>query len=191
MPLVSVWKCPQSGKLFENKSKYFKHLRKLALDRRIQRTKTVFQNEFASKVLKLRMCSNEQEIINWIENNSKTLALNDLWCNRKHLRNVDPDKLNAFRIKIKAFGLDYQPHMSPLNGRPGWYGHLEYGISERFCGVGFNDLWRGTGIQLGPGSNWHDFEHDGIKYQGMHFYVRLAADDWPAMKMYRALTLDE
>lgn len=191
MPLVSVWKCPQTGKLFENKSKYFKHLRQLALDRRIKRTKFFFHEEFASKVLELRLCSNELEIINWIENNSKTLALNDLYWNYRHIRNVDPDKLNAFRIKIKSIELDYRPFMSRLNGRPGWYGHIEYGVSDRFCGVGFSDMWKGTGIQTGSGSSWHDFEHDGIKYQGMHFDVRLAADDWPAMKMYRALTLDE
>jgi len=191
MPLVSVWKCPQTGKLFENKSKYFKHLRKLALDRRIKRTKSVFQKEFATKVLELRMCSSEQEIINWIENNSKILALNDLYCNRKHLRNVDPDKLNAFRIKIKSIGLAYSPHMGYRVNNPGWIGHLEYGVSGRVYDIGFSDMWQGTGIQTASGSSWHDFEHDGIKYQGMHFNVRLAADDWPAMKMYRALALDE
>jgi hypothetical protein len=45
MSQITVWKCDQTGKLFEDKAKYQSHLRKLARERNTKRKLTVIEAE--------------------------------------------------------------------------------------------------------------------------------------------------
>lgn len=207
MPIVCVWKCPQTGKLFEDKSKYIKHLRSLGIERRIQRQKKVYRNQWDNLVQELNSLSTAQEIADWIESHSKDLLINAL--NHNTFRTKVPKFINEFKIKVTGFNLKYNPaiscyHSAPRGHRtnwnqnskhnpthfPGWTAHLEFGFSHDIPTF-FSDVFRNTGIHTGTGSTWTNFEHDGIKYQGLHSYVTLWADDWPGLKVYRALTHEE
>lgn len=207
MPLVSVWKCPETGKLFENKSKYIKHLRSVGIERRIQRQKAVYRNEWDKLVSELNMLTTEDEIILWIESHSKDLLMNAL--NYSSIRTHVPKFINDFKIKVTSFKLKYKSdvrcsHSAPRGCRSNWSGdpkdgpayypgfdaHLEFGFSHDIPTF-FSDVFHNTGINTGSGSNWHNFEHEGIKYKGYHSYVTLWADDWPGLKVRRALTVEE
>lgn len=207
MPQVIVWKCPQTGKLFEDKSKYFKHLRALGINRRIQRQKDVYRKKWESLVYELNSLSDDDSIAAWIESNSKFLLMNSL--NRGLIKTHVPKYINEFKIKVTRFKLKYNPakactHDAPRGQRTNWHGnnelgsshfpafeaHLEFGCSHDFPGF-FSDLFRDTGICTGTGSTWTSFEHDGIKFKGYHSYVTLWEDDWPGLKMIHALTHEE
>jgi hypothetical protein len=207
MPLVSVWKCPQTGKLFENKSKYIKHLRNIGIERRIKRQKEVYRNEWDCKIQELSLLPTEHDIIAWIENHSKLLLLNEI--NHGTFRTHVPKCIDTFRIKITSLGLYYDStiactHSAPKGKQTNWFrdsslpthfpgfrGHLEYGVSDADSRFGFSGLWKDTGIRTASGSSWKDFIYDGVKYKGFHFDVTLWEDDWPGLKMYRAMTLEE
>lgn len=207
MPLVSVWKCAKTGKLFENKSKYIKHLRNLGYERRIQRQKDVYRNKWEELVKELNSLTTEYEIMNWIEDHSKDLLMNAL--NHNTFRTQVPKFINEFKIKVTRFQLKYDSaiscsHSAPRGQRsnwdrnlkigpthfPGWTAHLEFGFSHDI-NTFFSDIFRGTGIHTGTGGTWRNFEHDGVKYRGLHSYVTLWADDWPGLKVYHALTHEE
>lgn len=207
MPLVYVWKCPKTGKLFEDKSKYIKHLRTLGIQNRIQRQKDVYRNKWNDLLKELHACSTDYEIVNWIEDHSKDLLMNAL--NHNTIQTRVPSFINDFKIKITGFKLKYNSAIScsrsaprgqktnwdknPDNGPinfPGWTAHLEFGFSHRIPTF-FSDIFQGTGIHTGTGSTWHDFEYDGVKYKGLHSYVTLWDDDWPGLKVMHALTHEE
>lgn len=207
MPLVSVWKCPKTGKLFENKPKYIKHLRNLGYERRIQRQKSVYRNKWEELVTELNSLTTEYQIMNWIEEHSKDLLMNAL--NHNTIQTRVPKFIDEFKIKVTGFQLKYDSaircsHSAPRGQRhnwdrnpkigpthfPGWTAHLEFGFSHDIPTF-FSDIFRGTGIHTGTGSTWRDFEYDGVKYKGLHSYVTLWADDWPGLKVYHALTQNE
>lgn len=207
MPLVYIWKCPKTGKLFEDKSKYIKHLRNLGIQNRIQRQKDVYRNKWNDLLKELHACSTDYEIVNWIEDHSKELLMNAL----KHdtFRTHVPKFINDFKIKITSFKLKYNPniacsHSAPRGHKtnwggnpkigpshfPGWEAHLEFGFSHEIPTF-FSNVFNGTGIYTGTGSSWNKFEHDGVKYKGLHSHVTLWADDWPGLKMMHVLTHEE
>lgn len=207
MPLVSVWKCPKTGKIFENKAKYIKHLRDLGIERRIQRQKDVYRNKWADLVKELNSLCTEDEIVSWIENHSKELLINAL--NHDTFRTKVPKFINKFKIKVTGFTLKYNSAISCSHSAPrgrktnwhrdqkigpthyaGWAVHLEFGINHEIPTF-FSDLFKNTGIETGSGGSWKNFEYDGEKYKGLHSYVTLWEDDWPGLKVYRALTQNE
>lgn len=206
MPVVSVWKCPKTGKLFENKVKYIKHLRNLGNERRILRQKDAYRNEWDNKLNELSMLSNQTEICDWIESHSKLLLMNAI--NHAAFRTHVPKYLDTFDIKIVSLRLKYRDriacthsaprgrksnwhgdHSSPTHF-PGWKGNIEFGVSEDTYRYG-SDYFKNTGIYTGTGSSWHDVMHNGKKYRGYHYDIILWEDDWPGLKMYRVLTLEE
>lgn len=207
MPVVSVWKCPKTGKLFENKSKYIKHLRNLGIERRIKRQKDVYRNEWDNKVRELNMLPEQTEICNWLEDHSKLLLMNAL--NYATFRTHVPKTLETFDLKIVSLRLRYRDqiactHSAPRGRKtswrignsngithfPGWKGNIEFGVSEdQYC-MG-SDYFKNTGIHTGTGSSWQSFMHNDKKYKGYHYDVILWENDWPGLKIHRALTLEE
>jgi hypothetical protein len=65
MSQVLVWKCDADGKLFEDKSKYTAHLRKLARHRNAQRKLTIAEE--AKDALWAELYEREQSIDDWMQ----------------------------------------------------------------------------------------------------------------------------
>lgn len=207
MPLVNVWKCPKTGKLFEDKTKYIKHLRDLGYRNRVKRNKDVYRKNWKKLVKDLNSLSTSDAIAEWIENHSKELLINAL--NHYSIQWRVPKFVNNFHIKVTSLDLRRKlniacTHSAPRGCKtnwggdhtdrpshyPGWTGHLEFGFSHEIQPF-FSDVFRGTGINTGSGGSWKNFERDGIKYRGLHSYVTLWEADWPGLKMYHALTQNE
>lgn len=204
MPIISVYKCPVTGKLFENKSKYIKHLRDLGNHNRIQRQKEVYRNKWQALITELNSLHDSAHIAKWIEDHSKDLLMNGM--NHYHINTRVPKCINDFKIKVTNFDLKYNPmvscsHSAPRGCKTNWGGktehgpthypafvaHMEFGFSHD-TPCFFSDVFGDTGICTGSGSSWHNFEHNGIKYKGLHSYVTLWADDWPGLKVHHHLT---
>lgn len=197
MPQILVWKCPHTGKLFESKTKYQTHLKKLSVERVAQRKKDAFRAErkafFAHMRATVRTPAELEGFIkaNWVKF-CENAVLNDAWGRTKTKVKPYP-KLEWIKIKATWSNSVSNSHRCPFGGEtnwggqkpnvprgyPGWTGMLEYQVSDYQDGLHGSDMWDGTGVNTGTGG-----------YASNYYYgLELFADDWPAMNEMREKVL--
>lgn len=190
--LSTAYQCPWTSKVYSDKRSYVKHLKELRQSRmharaRVLRRQRVFED--------LTMQPDLTHVINWIELHPEFFfdgciqAGRDRWGDRRAKFRDD------FSIKIGNFQVEWNEcigntHHCPRNGvtnwnryndlpkgYPGWYGVIEYQLSHD---IGtFSDIFNSTGIHTGSGGGRGNLK--------CSYEVKLFADDWPGMKMMRAL----
>jgi hypothetical protein len=185
-----VWKSDADGKLFEDKLKYQKHLRKLATARRTKRKMEAFGAARIAIFAEMRAtCYTPDQIVEFIKTHWHDFCLNaarnNVWKKR-----VVPCDLEWFKFTDLSWKEEVSnSHSAPLGkrdnwcgrnkdeptGYPGWQGNIryrptDYKTSDYYFG---SDAWIGTGINTGSGG-----------YATTYYYdVKLFAEDWPAMKL--------
>jgi hypothetical protein len=203
MSVITAYKCDTTGKLFEDKAKYQKHIRKVAHERRNQRKidaahKTEMQwwhDNFYNRVKSLAQLQ------------AAILHHSDVFAARgvKNYYSGIRDKLKpAPIIKFKEFGIRYSelvsntlrcPHDGVTNwdGRvkdapreyPGWHGHFEYTVQsykgQAHSYPGGSAMWEGTRIHTGTGGGGSNFEEKALFQQSFGYSLSLFASDWPLM----------
>jgi hypothetical protein len=187
-----VWKSDTDGKLFEDKLKYQKHLRKLATARRVKRKMEAFEAARIAIFAEMRAtCYTPDQIVEFIKTHWHDFcfnaARNNVWKKR-----VVPCDLEWFKFTDLSWKEEVSnSHSAPLGkkdnwggrkkdeptGYPGWQGNIryrptDYKTSDYYFG---SDAWVGTGINTGSGG-----------YATTYYYdVKLFAEDWPAMMASR------
>lgn len=147
MPLVSVWKCPRTGKLFERKRAYIKYLRSIASQnleskKRRRRYKVIVDSEAAMR----ERVNTPQEIVQWYYHNWDELVY-QCWerelnaCYKDHIFDLKRApkilqmKLQLSRTSdISGFWQKKDPNHVP---KPGFSGTVEV---EMFCPKGSYSL---------------------------------------------------
>ena len=180
MSQVLVWKSDADGKLFEDKSKYQKHLRKLATARRFERKieiakrdeQTFWEDNFWNGVKSLDQLKHALLI------HAERIGMNGIknyWTGRTNKKPAGPPILKQFN----TFSLRYSdrvsnthncPHNGVTNwnqshnrhkglnlpeGYPGFRGRVDYSVEwyaewEHWY-PGGSDMWKDTRIHTGTG----------------------------------------
>jgi hypothetical protein len=191
MSKIMVWKSDSDGKLFEDKLKYQKHLRKLAAARRKKKKMDAFEAARVAIFAEMReTCYNPDQIIEFIKAHWHDFCLNAIrhymWKDGKKIALTD---LEWFTITDFHWGAHVSnSHSAPFGKKtnwgsrdvneptsyPGWTGNIryrptDYDTSSYHFG---SDAWVGTGINTGSGGYAREYYYD----------VKLFADDWPAMR---------
>ena len=218
MSVITAYKCDATGKIFEDKIKYVKHIRKVAAERRNQR-----KIEAAYKA-----------DIQWWHDNfwNRVKSLAQLKAAVLHYRDVfaangvknywssSKNKLLPTPIvEFKTFDLRYNdsvsnshncPHDGVQNfmrdentprGYPGWQGRFDYIVqshkSQLHSYPGSSETWTKTRIHTGTGGGGGHKDQEINFLQSFGYDVRLFYSDWPAManeyekaKTFKALTND-
>lgn len=161
-----AWQCPSTGKLFDSKNDYRKHLKKVARLR--------FQKRAAGKIARLHRCSTVAEIEQWITKYAQVLA------------DFEADKYGkvAPRIKFSNVKLDLSARMSEqtnrrLGNRPyaGWSGDLTLKDHSDAWRYGVFDLFQNTNIHVGSGRGAGNVD----------ISVILFANEWPNLALMERL----
>ena len=140
MPKVLVWKCPHTGKLFEQKRRYDAHLRRLSRIRCANRKWRQLEDDTVGLIKDIQQVNNMQEWCEFIFNNQKAFII--YGCLKKSFG--DPEHIkeameNGWNIKVpKIQGIDIyrcnysdstrNTHSCPRNGKTNWGGRAEHGI---------------------------------------------------------------
>jgi len=158
MPQVRMWKCPKTGKLFEDLDEYRQHLREVASERFMRRKAVDFVRAATSE---LRCQSSFEDIAEWIVANSTMLAVRAAYHNAIGWRQGEPNLIPPFffirHVEFKDMewreAIRHNNH-APL-GQPtdrdvassGWYGRLIFRAKgDHYCIT--RDLFAETGINL-------------------------------------------
>lgn len=203
MSVITAYKCDTTGKLFEDKTKYQKHIRKIAADRRIQR----------------KIDAAHKTEIQWWHDNfwNKVKSLAQLQAAILHHRDVFATRgVKNYHggygrlkptpiIKFKIFRLYYQdsvsnshscPHDGVTNwggrnesaprGYLGWQGRFDYIVQSHDKQLhsypGSSEMWTGTRIHTGTGGGGGAKpEEEKLFLQNFGYDIKLFASDWPAM----------
>jgi hypothetical protein len=97
MPQVSVWKCPRTGNLFEDKQKYRKHLRFLAIRKWSQITSTRRALNARKATSDLQRCVSFEAISQWLISNP--IPFLDAITTDRKIFAIDPQQRGNFIIK--------------------------------------------------------------------------------------------
>lgn len=203
MSQVLVWKSDADGKLFEDKAKYQKHLRKLARAR--QEARKVEQAKLAKIALLDRMgqVGSIDELNQFIKDNWEFFYYNgaeqNIW------RRGKPDAKRNFHeyVDVQLTGMTIanlgNTHSCPRNGGmqnfmqkddipkryPGWTGRINIKVrppSDKYKGRVYlkdgygSDYFDGTGICTGSGGGG-----GGEEYKSYSYDVKIWAADFPVM----------
>jgi hypothetical protein len=207
MSVITAYKCDTTGKLFEDKAKYQKHIRKVACERRNQRKidaahKSDLQwwhDNFWNRVKSMAQLQ------------AAILHYKDVFAARgvKNYYSGIRDKLKPTPIiKFKKFQVHYSEHVSNSHhsphdgiqnfdtradynkgkptGYPGWDGNFEYTVQsykgQTHSYPGSGEMWEGTRIHTGSGGGGNGTpEQEKLFQQNFGFDLRLFASDWPLM----------
>jgi hypothetical protein len=207
MSIITAYKCDTTGKLFEGKAKYQKHLRKIACERRVQRKidaacKSDLQwwhDNFWNRVGSLPQL---QAAILYHKDVFAARGVKNYNRNRS-----DKDKLNPTPIvRFDIFNLTYSdqvsnshcsphdgvknhdPHADHNKGKPngylGWRGSFRYLVQSCKGQEGYypgsSDMWCGTRIHTGSGGGGTSEQRAAFQ-QSFGYSLTLFASDWPAM----------
>jgi uncharacterized C2H2 Zn-finger protein len=192
--LKTAFRCPWTKQVFGNKRDYVKHLEHL----RKTRIHAAIERKRRQTLLDdLRHQTSFEDIIRWIE-----LHPDFIW--RKISQSEPMPK--GFGVTITYLDISHRSHVSnshsaprggvtnwghrdvdrngqPLpTGYPGWDGRIEYKITGDKSPVSYwaSGLLKDLGINTGTGG--------GMSGQLYGYGVIFWDDDWPGMKMHRALT---
>lgn len=192
--LATAFQCPWTDKVYGDKRSYLKHLKELRESRMHARARALRRQRIFEE---FTMQPDLDHIIKWIELHpefffdSAITAGRDRWGDRRAKFRDD------FSIKILYFDLRWgnnisNSHSCPRDGvtnwghhiddrprgYPGWQGEIEYQLSHDIGS--FTDVFKRSGIHTGSGGGRGNFK--------CAYDVKLFADDWPGMKMLRAMT---
>jgi len=198
MSQVLVWKSDTDGKLFEDKSKYLKHLRKLAEfrsdDRKIAKANAARDQFMIDMGKTVTSIANLEQ---FIKDNWKWFAANGAAHNTWRKARDTAHKLVAITITAQWSDSVSNSHRCPRNGvtnwdprrsppgtptsYPGWRGQIKFQVDagysnhkvpRQYDGSG-SDYFDGTIIQTGSGGSGN-----GRNY---NYSIELFAADFPAM----------
>ena len=194
MSRVLVWRSDADGKLFEDKAKYVKHLRKLAgarLDDRRMARAAALKLEFVRNMG--NTVSSREELLQFITDNWQWFFYNGL--SRQYYRRkgkVIAEQLVAIKMRPFSYGFQSNSHSAPRgkstnwcgrqtnepNGYLGWHTRIEFVLKSKGQYGGFgSDYFADTGICTGTGGGGGGEEN--LIHYG--YDVTLWADDFPAM----------
>lgn len=202
MSVITAFKCDTTGKLFEDKAKYTKHIRKVAAERR--------------RVRKIEQAHRAEE--QWWHDNfwNRVRSLDQLHAAIMHHKDVFAARgvkeywggsgklLPTPLVEFQRFDLEWSDsvsnsHHCPHNGvtnwgnrkegaprsYPGWHGRFDYVVQSHAKQLhsypGSSEMWKGTRIHTGTGGGGGHREQDKTFLQSFGFQVELFAADWPAM----------
>ena len=210
MPKVVVWKCPHTGKLFEDPKKYRSHLARLAGQRREQRKQDLFK--LAKQQKWNEICNIEMSVTDlekFIIDNQELFwrdAIEDNPYEWKDLgKKVGGVVMPIPRlIRFKQFTLKWSDktsntHYCPKNGvtnwrweedkprgYPGWHGSFEWECEwPKELGGRYQpgDLFDGKDCRIHTGSGGGGGMKDNI--MSHRYEITIFADDWPGLARYR------
>lgn len=210
MAQILVWKCPSTGKLFEDKDKYKKHLAKVAKERRVRRhleIEDAIERAWWAEVQNTEMDLEQlQKFI--IENQMKFWAGASTaeweWSNVGKVRHKGVLMPIPELVEFTKFNLRWSDHVSnshcaPFNGvtnwgrergkptgYPGWNGRVEWRIKwpKEFDGhYPGSDLFSGSHVGIHTGTGGGGGMKDG--HQSFGYDVTIFAEDWPGLARMR------
>ena len=201
MSQVLVWKSDADGKLFEDKAKYQKHLRKLAAVRRKDRQLAQQALEREAFLNQMGQVSSIADLNQFIKDNWNWFFLNgyarNLW-----RRDRKTEKLHEF-VDVQLHGMSWRDHIGNTHscprggvenfmqkedkpkGYPGWYGRITIKVRpamEKYRGKSYmkdgwgSDYFADTPIKTGSGGGG-----GGTEWKSYSYDVTLWADDFPVM----------
>jgi uncharacterized C2H2 Zn-finger protein len=180
MPMITAWKCNTTGDIFEYKSDYTKHLRKLAAQKAAATKRRHRIESFKESVKSLYLLTSFENIAVWLIDNQEMITdyfhfvynenrpkcvINKLTFDRMRFNSECSNSHNAPLGKLTNWGGKNSPDV-PLS-YPGWRGNIiiEYiGDSWRI-----SDMLRFIGICTGSGGGGSN---------RLHYDVTLWADDF-------------
>lgn len=204
MSIIQAYKCDTTGKLFEDKAKYVKHIRKIAAQRswekRIERANRTEQQWWEDNFWnKVRSLDQLKAAILHHRDVFAARGVKEYSCGRSS--KLKPTPL----VEFTTFRLAYSPrvsnsHSCPHNGvtnwggkegRPthyaGWTGRFDYIVQSHKGQLssypGSSEMWKGTRMHSGTGGGGGYRDQDKNFLQSFGFDFRLFAADWPAMAL--------
>jgi hypothetical protein len=193
---ITAYKCPDTGKIFEDLKIYTSYRCDLLRARREKARMAARLAAWDSTLSAFRESTlRTQDIEEWIVANSDLLLARHvarMYANSKPPRK--PFTLRFTEVKIKV---QYRPHIvnshyAPISGvrnwnrdtrlplgYPGWAGQMQLTYEGTYPSF-FTGVFRDTGIHLGSGSGTND---------NKTYWSELALfeDDWTSMKPYQDL----
>lgn len=185
---IIAWKCEATGSIFESKTKYQSHLKKLAKERAQKRKVEAFKKEREDFFTTMRdTCRNPDQIVEFIKANwdkfYQNAVANYRW-NDSRTQFKNQPTLDWIKIDLHWSNTVSNSHNAPFGKKtnwgsrlkdeptnyPGWIGNINYQVSEYISGLG-SEMWEGTGINTGSGGYASNF------YYGLELF----AMDWPGM----------
>ena len=147
MPKIEAWKCPHTGKLFEQHSKYKSHLAGLSRQRNIAKRRQQHLDAVDAVILGEQYCQNAQELCEYIIANSEAYLAKGMLVSRNgdELRtaielgyDIEWPKLTGMKLHQTRWNdCQSNSHSSPRGkpqnfrsdpdvpkGYPGWRGNL-------------------------------------------------------------------
>jgi hypothetical protein len=190
MSQVLVWKCDADGKLFEDKSKYQKHLRKLAAKRAAERKIAAYETDLELFFDTMGQVGSFSELEQFIKDNWARFRTNchknGSWRKRSFAKNDDQLislSLSGFYFKqdlrnshdaprkgVENFDSRSEHNKGKPIGYPGWSGRISYNVTNS-TGFG-SDYFERTPICTGSGGGGD---------RGLSYELRLWAADFPVM----------
>ena len=199
MSQITVYKCDYTGKLFETRTRYIKHLRKIALERNKTRKIEKFKAWFAAEIRNVVRTPVELEaaiVQHWQK--FRTFA--------QLLQERDPGEIISIRFERMTFketlanthsapiGLpqnfirrndDSLPQL-PLH-YPGWHGRLAIVTTRDSATAVLSPSWHKYGIYTGTGGGHPIYNDNNVRTYTTGHEVILWAADWPAMAEFEAM----
>lgn len=199
MSQILVWKSDTDGKLFEDKTKYTKHLRALAVQRTMARKVEKSQVDRTAFLVKMgKSVASIAELEQFIKDNWDWFFGNgmqhELW--QSDRRPSTPHQLTNIRIDVRWSNSVSNTHCAPLDGvqnwaqsdpknahlpkgYPGWTGDIYYTVDAgttthkrpRSCSGYGSSYFKNSMINTGSGSG-----ADSCRYS-----VKLFAADFPGL----------
>jgi hypothetical protein len=201
MSVITAYKCDATGKLFEDKAKYVKHIRKVAAERRITRKidavhkteKQWWMDNFWNRVKSL------EQLKAAILHHRDVFAANGI----KNYRG-SPKLLPTPIIEFTTLKLHYKdsvsnshncPHDGVTNwagetkgaprGYAGWTGRFDYDVqshkNQLHSYPGSSEMWENTRIHTGTGGGGGHKDQEKNFKQSFGYVLYLFFSDWPAM----------
>ena len=190
MSRVLVWKSDADGKLFEDKSKYQKHLRKLAARRAAERKIAAYETDLELFFNTMGQVASFDELQQFIKDNWARFRTNShkngSWRKRSFSKNDDQLislELTGFFFKqdlsnshtsprggVQNFDRRSEHNKGKPTGYPGWSGRISYSVTNS-TGFG-SDYFSNTPICTGSGGGGD---------QRLSYELKLWAADFPVM----------
>jgi hypothetical protein len=205
MSVITAYKCDTTGKLFEEKATYQKHIRKVAAERRTQRKidaarkteKQWWMDNFWNRVKSLEQLKvailHHRDVFaaNGVKNyrgNPKLLPTPIIEFTTLNLRYKDSvsNSHNCPHDGVTNWGhrADRESNDRPC-GYPGWSGRFYYDVQSHKKQLhsypGSSGMWKNTRIHTGSGGGGGHKDQEKNFKQSFGYDLYLFFSDWPAM----------
>lgn len=210
--IITAYKSTHDGKLFEDKAKYVKHLRKIAAERRYDR-KIQKINQDRTEFLRKNFwegVKSPDQLVQALKVHAEWIGLNGLANERFYTkkRPPGPPLFKSCNLSLHYSDQVSNTHSCPHNGvtnwnqahnrrqglnlpegYPGLRGRLDYKVEWYSAWEGWypggSDMWKDTRVHTGTGGGggFKAYETDKTKgLQSFGYDVTLFFDDWPGLK---------